>query len=74
MPQNLSKRAYYATYVDDYGAVMKRLEERSALFVLELKECHKITQAAIQGIIEGTTNLMQVSLICGRLNPLKMFF
>lgn len=43
------------------GVFLTRLATSSALFVLGIKEQHKLTQVATQGIIEGVTNLMQVS-------------
>ena len=42
------------------------LAKQAALLILGLKEKFKLTQAAMQGIIEGMTGLMQVSDI---LNP-----
>ena len=39
-------------------------ERAAATFVLAIKEKHKLTQMATQGVIEGTTNLNQVTLAC----------
>ena len=38
------------------------LQRSSALFLLGLKEKHKLTQVAIQEIVEGVTNLTQPRL------------
>lgn len=38
------------------------LQRSSALFVLGLKEKHKLTQATIQGVIQGVTGIMQCHL------------
>lgn len=35
------------------------LQESTALFLMGLKEKHKLTQVALQGVIEGVTSLMQ---------------
>jgi len=35
------------------------LQKSSALFLLGLKEKYKLTQVAIQGIIEGVTSITQ---------------
>ena len=43
--------------------VIERLKEACALFILGTKERFKLTQVATQGIIEGVTNLMQVTII-----------
>lgn len=37
----------------------EELQETSALFLMGLKEKHKLTQTSLQGIIEGVTGLMQ---------------
>ena len=37
------------------------LPKTAALFVLQAKEQYKLTQNAVQGIIEGVTCLMQVA-------------
>ena len=41
------------------------LQKSSALFLLQLKEKHKLTQVALQGVLEGVTNLnkQQLSLL-----------
>lgn len=46
----------------DREDILHRLAVTSALFILGLKEQHRLTQVATQAIIEGVTNLMQVSL------------
>ena len=46
---------------DDGDDVTRRLQESAALFLLGLKEKQKLTQVTAQAIIEGVTNLMQVS-------------
>ena len=38
------------------------LQKPTALFLLGLKEKHKLTQAAIQGVVEGVTSLFQQRL------------
>ena len=38
------------------------LQRSSALFLLGLKEKHKLTKVAIQEIVEGVTNLIQQRL------------
>ena len=38
------------------------LQESTALFLMGLKEKHKLTQVALQGVIEGVTSLMQCHL------------
>ena len=43
--------------------VIGQLKKASALFILGSKERFKLTQVATQGIIEGTTNLMQVIIV-----------
>ena len=40
-------------------SVTAQLQRSSALFLLGLKEKHKLTQVALQGLIEGTTALVQ---------------
>lgn len=35
-------------------------ERAAAAFILDVKEKFKLTQTATQGVIDGTTNLMQV--------------
>jgi len=35
------------------------LQKSSALFILGTKEKHKLTQTAIQGVLDGVTNLSQ---------------
>lgn len=52
------------TVAASHDQILDRLEEQSALFILELKNRHKLTQAATQGLIEGSTNLIQVQLQC----------
>jgi len=42
---------------------LQRLSRLSALFLLEIKEKYRLTQVAIQGMIEGMTNLIQVPII-----------
>ena len=37
----------------------QELVQNSAVFLLGLKEKYKLTQTAVQGVIEGVTNLMQ---------------
>lgn len=44
----------------DCDDTLSRLQHASALFILEIKEKHKLTQVATQGIIEGVTTLMKV--------------
>ncbi len=39
---------------------LNRLSKSAARFVLQTKEQHKLTQTAMQGIIQGVTCLMQV--------------
>ena len=48
---------------DSYGNSLKELQDKAAIFILELKERYRLTQVATQGIIEGTTNLLQVSFL-----------
>ena len=38
------------------------LQESTALFLMGLKEKHKLTQVALQGVIEGVTSLIQCHL------------
>jgi hypothetical protein len=41
------------------GMSMEALQRSSALFLMGLKETYKLTQTAVQGVIEGVTSLMQ---------------
>ena len=49
------------------------LQKSTALFLLGLKEKHKLTQAAVQSVVEGVTSLLQQQLdilhtqVCSRL-------
>ena len=50
---------------DDHEAIQcssELLQKSSALFLLGLKEKHKLTQVALQGVLEGVTNLNQQQL------------
>lgn len=49
---------------------MSALQTSSALFIMKLKEEHKLTQTAIQGIVEGVTSLTQnrLSLLCSEVS------
>ena len=38
------------------------LQKSTALFLLGLKEKHKLTQAALQSVVEGVTSLLQQRL------------
>ena len=40
------------------------LHQAAALLLLKLKESYKLTQSALQGVIEGTTSLWQQHLDC----------
>ena len=44
------------------GSQSSLTQKNAAMFLMELKEKHMITQAALQGVIEGVTNLMQSQL------------
>lgn len=46
---------------DGSGDDCDGLTKQAALLVLGLKEKYKLTQVAMQGIIEGMTTLMQVN-------------
>ena len=47
---------------DPEDNTMHNLSKTSALFLLQVKEQHKLSQTAAQGILEGVTHLMQVSI------------
>ena len=71
------KSPCYAFNLESYEDIVKRLQEMSALFILGIKEKYKLTQAAVQGIQEGVTNLMQVestifNLLKATYNPLQI--
>ena len=45
--------------LDSASNKSQELVQNSAVFLLGLKEKYKLTQTAVQGVIEGVTNLMQ---------------
>ena len=47
----------------DFSLVLEGLQKKSALFILEIKERYRLTQAAVEGIIQGATGLIQVSTV-----------
>ena len=47
---------------DAAGANKSTPQESTALFLMGLKEKHKLTQVALQGVIIGVTSLMQCHL------------
>ena len=58
---------------EDVRGALFSIQESSALFLMGLKEERKLTQVALQGVIEGVTNLTQTRLsalhteVCGAL-------
>ena len=56
---------------EDVRGALSSIQESSSLFLMGLKEEHKLTQVALQGVIEGVTNLTQTWLstlhagVCG---------
>ncbi len=57
-PNNLEINSNY-TSLEDH---IHHLSKLSALFLLEIKEKHKLTQVAMQAIVGGITNLTQVNV------------
>ena len=53
------------------GSSSEALQKSSALFLLGLKEKHKLTQVAMQGVVEGVTSLMQGHLLALHSNVQK---
>lgn len=47
---------------EDVRGALSSIQESSSLFLMGLKEEHKLTQVALQGMIEGVTNLTQTRL------------
>ena len=58
------KLAYYVLL----GYSFEDVAKRAATLLLGLKESFKLTQVATQGIIEGMTTLIQVSVCCWAVN------
>lgn len=50
----------HADLCEDREDPLRRLAKTSAIFIMGIKEKHKLSQTATQGIIEGVTNLMRV--------------
>ena len=59
-----------ASYSQGYSQEM--LQKSSAIFLLGLKEKYKLTQTAIQGVIEGFTNVTQQQIDSLQLQVYKL--